>query len=287
MHIITKDLIKKYLSLYEFFNKDERLAGRRLISFLKGRGEREVAVGICLEFIYSLKLAASRKEVAFLCLMLEALGENAAEVELIRKAALRELKTIKVEKRKMRLATKENFRKTILKLAEKEKFEEIMFLVVALATGRRGIDVVRVNKENLLEVQPGKFLAKLDFDKRSVKPVFFTISVEEVKDWLEGLISLDRFNGWLRQRCGEVGFLFRKNLQKNIGRFLQDFTLHSLRTIKAVWLLLDGCSEDEVKRRLGWVDDRMLIRYVRSDPGVLRDCRNLEEALFILDGFLE
>ena len=287
MFINTKEVTKKYISLFEFFSKDEKLAGRRLIQFLKSQQGREVEVKLCLDFIFGLKLSAGRKEISFLCVMLEALGENRAEVELIRKASLRKLKTIKVEKRILRLASKENFKLTIVNLAKKGKFEEILFLVLALTTGRRGADLERIRKENLLEVQEGKFLAKLDFDKRSAKPIFFPIKVEEVKEWLDGLVSREKVNAWLRQKSREEGLLFRKNLKKNLGRFLKDFTLHSLRTIKAVWLLFEGVREDEVKRRLGWVDDRMLIRYVRSDPGVLRDCESLEEALFVLDGFLE
>ena len=287
MNIKVKKFKKQFLALAEFWSKDERLAGKRMLAFLDRRGKRKVRVSDCVDFILHLKLSAGRKELDFLCQMLKILGENSQKVDLIKKAAKRRLKLVKVVKRKSTLPSKEMFQQSIVNMTRKNKVEEIAFLCVALATGKRGIDLERITLENIKKVREGRFLIKLEWDKRSTKPTVFILELEEVREWLEGCIDIDELNAWLTLVSTKKGQLFSKNISKNMNRLLSGFTLHSLRSVKAIWLLLSGNTEDEVKRRLGWSDDRTFLRYLRSEPACLKDCDSVNEAIMVLQDFFE
>ena len=276
---------RKFKEFNSLWNKDERLAGKRLLKFLNENFLERAHVEECLQFIFDLKLAAARKEISFLVQLLEMLGENRAEVDLVRRSALRKLKSIDVNTRPLKLPTREKFRKSILNLVAKGRFEEILFLSVVLSTGRRGIDVARLQKQQIFPLENSKFMAKLKFDKRSVKPTCFIIDFAEVREWLDGVVSVQRLNEFLLRRSNETGDLFKKNIQKNLGRFLEGFNLHALRTIKAVWLILQGHTQEEVTRRIGWTDDKMIIRYLRADPAIFATCQGIDEAIVILKEF--
>ena len=271
-----------FVEMLEFWSKDEKLAGKKLLEHMRSSGKSSISAGEGLEFIVSLRLSAARKDVAFLCTMLLILGQSGEKVRIFRKAAMRRLKKISVEKRDVKIATKQKFQNSLLTLISKNKLPELVFLCLVLCSGRRGIDVSRLCRENITELEEGKFLARLEFDKRSTKPTVFLINLQEVQDWLVGIVNIENLNAWLRQQARGKGQIFNEKIHKNLGRFLDGFSLHSLRSVRAVWLLKEGFSEEDVKVRLGWLDDRMLLRYLRTSPEVLRGCSTLDEALLLL-----
>ena len=271
-----------YTEMLEFWSKDEKLAGKKLLEHMRCTGKPSISAGEGLEFIVSLRLSAARKDVAFLCTMLIILGQSGEKVRVFRKAAMRRLKNVSVEKRVAKIATKQKFQNSLLTLITKNKLAELVFLCLVLCSGRRGIDISRLCRENITELEDGKFMARLDFDKRSARPTVFVINLQEVHDWLDGIVITENLNAWLRQQASGTGRIFDGKIHKNLGRCLDGFNLHSLRSVRAVWLLKDGFSEEDVKIRLGWLDDRMLLRYLRTSPEVLRGCGTLEEALILL-----
>ena len=282
MKLDYKKVSEAYYELLEFWSKDEKLAGKKLLDFLLASGKPSISAGEGLDFIVGLRLSAARKDVAFLCTMLIILGQNEEKVRVFRKAALRRLKKVTVEKREAKIATKQKFKNSLLTLVAKNKLTDLVFLCLVLCSGRRGVDISRLCRENITEFENGKFLARLEFDKRSAKPTVFVINLQEVHDWLDGIVIIENLNAWLRQQARGKGRIFEGKIHKNLGRFLDGFNLHSLRSVRAVWLLKDGFSEEEVKVRLGWLDDRMLLRYLRASPEVLRGCGTLDEALILL-----
>ena len=282
MKLVIRSLADNFYELKEFWNKDELLSGKRLLKFVKDRGLEEIEASACLDFVLGLKLAAARKDIAFLCLILELQGENPARVHVFKKAALRRIKKVEVKKRQPKIATEQNFKSSLYSLINKNKLEELVFLCLALNTGRRGIDLVRLKKQDVSCLGEGKFLAKLEWDKRNSHPVFFTIKLSETALWTKEIVNINNLNAWLLHQSKGTGLLFRNNIQKNLNRYLNNFNLHSLRSVRAVWLLLDGLSEQEVKLRLGWSDDRSFLRYIRTTPEILRDCDGLDGAVNLL-----
>ena len=282
MRLVISSLSDDFVEMKEYWNKDEKLSGKRLLNFVKGLGAEEVEASTCLDFIFSLNLVAVRKDIAFLCTMLEFQGENPARVHVFKKAATRKIKNLEVKKRQPKIATEQKFKNSLYNLVNKNRLEELAFLCLALNTGRRGIDLSRLKKQDLSSLGEGKFLAKLEWDKRNSHPIFFTINLSETARWTDGIVNVGNLNNWLLYQSRSSGLLFKNNIQKNLNRYLDDFNLHSLRSVRAVWLLMEGLSEQEVKLRLGWSDDRSFLRYIRATPEILKDCDGLEGAVNLL-----
>lgn len=263
---------------------DKRAAGR-LEVFMNQEKKRKIDAVKIIDKLASLNLASSSKDLNFFLTCLETIKVNKGSLKLLRKYAARKAKAIKPQKRPTKFPTQQNFHLTVTTLLTKKKFSKVLFLCLVLATGRRGVEIQRLSGANIIDKGNGVFLARLDWSKKSVKPSYFDINLQSVKDWLGEVVDLEIVNQKLRAACGKNLPLFKRNIHKNMNRDLVNFSLHSLRTVKSIFMLRQGCSEGEIMKQLGWQDQRMVTRYIRIDPDLLKRSQGMDEALKWVEKF--
>ena len=248
------------------------------------RGGSKMAVLDLVQRLVELKLTSFKKDLSFLLKLLKVLGWSEVELSWIRATGLAKSKKITYTKRHTVFPDTSTFQKGLSGLLADGKAQAALFVCMVISSGRRGVEVSRLKIENLSWIDE-KLVGKLEWSKTSVKPVVFEMDFDQVKEWLEPVVSIGKVKDSIRAMMQEnSGLMFSETIHKNLGKKL-GYSLHALRTVKAVFMLRAGHSDSEIKNQLGWVDDRMLLRYVRMDPRILKTQTSMDEAMKIVMKF--
>ena len=279
--VVVSDLLALEKNYAVAWSVTEKSAFKRLAALLADR--KKVATMKVVRGLVDLGLTSIKKDLSFFCKLLTVLGWSSVEVEWLKAAGIEMTKKITYKKRDTVFPDKEVFQNNLSFLLGEGKAEAALFVAATLASGRRGVEVSRLTGENLAVID-GKLVAKLDWSKTSVKPICFQIDFEQVSEWLEPVLSVAKVRDAMASFIDRPGSVFAENIHKNIGKRL-GFSLHALRSIKAIFMLVGGFEDKDIKNQLGWTDDRMLLRYVRMDPRIVKGQMSVEQALEIVQRF--
>ena len=266
------------------WSKQERLAFGRILNGF-GNDDRVMVTRIT-DFLLNLKLTSFKKDLAFFGRLLQLLGWKEPVVGWLKKAAIAESKKIVYRKRNTRFPSKLDFQSTLEDLLSKQKAQEILFLACVLGSGRRGCEIARLETRDMAWISD-KLVCKLPWSKTSLKPICFEIDLDLVEDWLEPVLDVGKIKAALAKSLKLEGSLFRENIHKNFTRILKGFNLHAIRSVTAIFMVRGGATDSEVMTQLGWVDNRMLLRYLRVTPGLVSGQLSVDAAIELVRNFAE
>ena len=144
------------------------------------------------------------------------------------------------------------------------------------ASGRRAIDISRIQKKATF-YSDDKWFVTLDKDKQNALPVNFSFKFDDVL--FEEMAQLQKRLSSAFQKSDAP--FNRVNWQKL--RRKAEFRLHSLRNRKAIKLILEGLSVQEVQIALGWSDLKSLQRYLKISPDAIRILNSYEKVLSVIE----
>ena len=263
----------------ELANKADGLALNRVYLFLskpRFRGQEFIDASVILFKIARLGLTKSKSEVNTFFKVMKSLGEPGLLEEIQLKKAIKLSKEAKPKTKPKQLVTKEGFRDACQVLLSKNKGRHVLALHILLCCGRRRRDLARITSDNI-RMDDGKFLARLPFDKMNQEPITFYIdfssipltwslfSPTQLKEALEEVLSLSE---------KPFEFVRPSSFSREVG-----FRVHGLRSIKAVYMTLEGISDADIMSYIGWANLRSLERYRRLDRSVLVGIAELDGAI--------
>ena len=248
--------------------------------------KKEMEADVVADSVLRLGLTSLKKDLSFLQRLLGMLGWKEPATAWLKASTLAKAKNVTYKKRSTVFPSSIEFKTSIEELLCKNKFQEVLFLAMVLASGRRGVEVQRLMVEDLDWVDD-ELVARLPWSKTSVKPVVFKVQLDLVAEWLEPELEVARLKASLGKMMKGTGKLFKDNIHKNIGRSLKGFNLHSLRSVAAVFMILNGSADSTIMRQLGWADARMLLRYVRMAPEVLKGQTSVDAAMMVVKKFAD
>ena len=172
-------------------------------------------------------------------------------------------RNLKARKNTQKIATPSRFRKVITDLATKEEWNFIIFIYLCLLSGRRGVDVLRTKKKDILKVDSQKYSICSEYDKcgtgRSFIVDFEELDTVWITDKMEKSKIIENLQKIMKSRSGNEN-MFNFSLH-NLSRKLKLFNLHSLRRIKVIDLIHRKIPIETIKSRMAWTTPQSFNRY--------------------------
>ena len=147
-----------------------------------------------------------------------------------------------------------------LERANKGKFS-LLFLLM-LGSGRRAVDIMRI--ESSLVDQIGKFKYEIivPFDKMCAGQIKFRLDFNAIHpNWRPAPLEVIDQMFRAELNTDEKPFYICKS--KNLSRMAKNFHPHGIRTLTTLHLTSLGLSDNRIMKIIGWSDIRSLILYRR------------------------
>ena len=153
------------------------------------------------------------------------------------------------------------FIKTIRALDRQGKGKVALLLILMLSSGRRAVDISRINSLLVRPTGRFKYSIILPFDKKNPNEIKFKIDFNSIPScYLPTCVS--RIDQSFRAELQGSVFPFEICGSKNLSRLCK-FQPHSLRCLFAINLTLLGFKDEVIMRIAGWRDLRSLQLYRR------------------------
>ena len=155
----------------------------------------------------------------------------------------------------------ESFINAIKNLDRQGKGKVALLLLVMISSGRRCVDVTRVNSLHVHPIGLYKYSVLLPFDKKNHNEIKFKIDFNAIPDsYLP--TNLEKIDRSFRAELQSCIFPFESCASKNLSRML-NFQPHSLRSLFAINLTALGFRDELIMKITGWRDLRSLQLYRR------------------------
>ena len=153
------------------------------------------------------------------------------------------------------------FRETIKSLYYQDKGKMALILILMLSSGRRFIDICRLDSSKIRWIGDFLYKASLPYDKKSDSEITFKIDFSAIPISFRpsDLSSIDLC---FRAELATSIFPFEHCKDKNLSRSLK-FHPHSIRSLVAIYLTKEGLSDEQIMVVAGWKDLRSLQLYRR------------------------
>ena len=279
MFLNIKATLRYLKGCMELANKADSLALNRVYLFLskpRFRGQESIDSSVILFKIARLGLTKSKSEVNTFFKVMKSVGDPGLLEEIQLKKAIKISKEVRPKAKPKQLVTSEGFRDACQALLSKNKGRHVLALHILLCCGRRRRDLARITSSNIRN-EHGRFLARLPFDKMNQEPVTFYIdfssipmswslfSPTQLEEALEAVLALSE---------QPFEFVRPSSFSREVG-----FRVHGLRSIKAVYMTLEGVSDADIMTNIGWASLKSLDRYRRLDRSVLVGLAELDGAI--------
>ena len=153
------------------------------------------------------------------------------------------------------------FINTIRNLDKSGKGKAALLLLVMLSSGRRAVDVSRVNSLLVRPIGKYKYSVVLPFDKKNAKEIKFKIDFNAIPaSYLP--VDLEKIDQSFRAELQASIFPFEVCGSKNLSRLFK-FKPHSLRSLFSINLTRLGFEDGRIMKIAGWRDLRSLQLYRR------------------------
>ena len=247
--------------------KNETTWLNRFSNFITWTNDHPVSVDDYVRWLASKNFASFKQELGFL---LKFLAEFQSISPFVRRHLFR-LQSNVVIRRKQEIPTSS----MIVAVLPKLNVHEQIFLLVLCSCGRRSIDLTRFSSGSL-KVISDTFYVRLERDKSNSNPVRFAFT------W-DSTINVDwRFYDQAFRRLLKIReFPFEKISVQRIRRKSKEigFHLHGTRNRKALQLIQNGVSMDQIKQIIGWSADESLERYSKLSAFDICNFSTLDDAI--------
>ena len=242
--------------LYRWFNNDEDLVVNDYVAYLA-----------------DLHQATFRQEVNFLIRLIKSTNCRVSGFEArFWRNATSERET---KPKPARLPTKVQIEQLLNTLEP----EEQVFVAILAASGRRSIDIIRINSKQVKNSGP-KCFATIRKDKTHRTPVTFSWTWEA------------EFND--RERMKNLKIVFQNMLENSIYPFENvkvnkirkriSFRLHGFRHRRAIDMIRKGSSKEDTMSYIGWASESSLTTYIKLSITDLKSFQTLEECINFING---
>ena len=252
--------------LWYTFLKPEKSWTNKLYRWFNGT--EDLRVDDYVHYLASLQQATFRQEVNFLIRLLRAahIEISSFEARLWRTTANK----VEILRKSARIPTHGQISRFLNDLDLREK----MFILILSASGRRSVDISRINSSQV-KFMGDKCFATVHKDKTHRHPV--TFSWEWNQDFysqiqLEHLQS--EFLKMLRTEQHPFG-----TVKVNKLRCKVKFRIHGFRHRKAIDLIRKGHSAEETMSYIGWQSQDSLTNYIKLSISDLKSFDSLEQCI--------
>ena len=276
----TSKLIKIARAAKELVPPKSRASLTRLINIVKSSGAKRSSSWKVSRKLAKTGLCKSRQEIRQFYDILDVVKPCGFIEQLEKNKALRLAgRTIPLSVRKKIVPSSGSFKNTCKRLQRQGKDTEKLMLLLMVATGRRFVDLTRLDATRITPRGRFRYHFMLNWDKKSNgQRVLVKVDLRAIPElWrTDDLDKVDRaFKRALDQNRRPLQGL--KN--KNFSRLVADFRPHSLRTLVALHLTREGLTDEKIKSVIGWRDDRSLKLYRVINREETLSCRDLDEAV--------
>lgn len=251
----------------------------RIIKFAKQFPTQRVSSWKLARKIATTGLSKSSNEIRQLYDLLDAIRPIGFIEKLEMNKALRlAASTPRISFRKKTIPSSLDFINTCKKLKGQGKELEKLTLLVLLASGRRTVDITRLDSARVCSKGQYKYQFVLSRDKKNRRKVVAKIDFSAIPEkWRpDDLGKIDRaFNRALKLDNRP----FSKMTSKNFNRLVVNFRTHSIRSLLALHLTRNGLSDDTIKSIIGWRDERSLKLYRVLTREEAINCPSLDHAV--------
>ena len=132
-----------------------------------------------------------------------------------------------------------------------------------LCSGRRAIDIIRIESGRVCRLGRYKYKIILPHDKKNDHEIEFVANLEAIPPTFRPT-CLDKINSVLVAELNRESWPFKSCADKNLSRSL-NFHPHGIRSLVSIYLTLLGLSDEQIMRVVGWQDRRSLLLYRRIE----------------------
>ena len=240
---------------------------RRILTWMKENQLYENRLvfepSIYIDHLRSLQLKAHQAEITFLCRIFQLSGYEVNYFEN------RSWKIVEPQIRiRKALPTTSVIRNDLSKL---DLFEGL-FVLLLYVSGRRSIDLIRLKSSNVTVVDDDvNIILEYCKTKKKLSSYKFTI-VHDLE--MDDLPHLKLFATLLQQRA----FPF-ENINISKIALKLSFTPHTLRSCRAIQLVLQGLSVPEVMSQIGWSEESTYKHYIRLPTSSILKLNNFDKVV--------
>ena len=168
----------------------------------------------------------------------------------------------KAKKNKI-IPSSSNFIGAVKKFDRMNKGKIALLLILMISSGRRAIDIMRINSSQVTYLGHYKYKIFIPFDKKNDHEIRFIADLEAIPP-IYRPTSLENLDSALKAEFNSDLYPFKSCSNKNISRML-NFHPHSIRSLVAIYLTSLGLDDDRIKSVAGWKDQRSLVLYRRLE----------------------
>ena len=285
----TRDLSTKQILIFlnrhkKFFNKKENTYHKRWSNWLRLYSPKKVRLQKYIQKYLKLKLVNSVQEVKKVIHWYNDAAkfyDRRCLTEIAALSLIRQAKQVSKERKKQKQSNARDI-VTITKWQDAVKAcehngEELLFLNLLFRTGRRSIDLKRLQYSDV-KIAPNKLVFFIRGDKTNTSRVSFSIEEKHPLENTWEMLPFQEIKSQLlacKERTGPIfDNLSRKKLSKKLG-----FNLHGLRRLATLELLSRGMSKVDVADKIGWSCLRMVDHYARVSSTVAGQLGCISEML--------
>ena len=156
------------------------------------------------------------------------------------------------------------FIKTLKRLECEGKGKIVLLLLVMLSSGRRAVDIIRIQSNMVTPRDQSRYEVFIPFDKINFGSVRFIIDFRAIpKQWRP--TSIAAMDNFFCAELRESNRPFKEIKIGNLCRSVKSFNPHALRSLLALHLTQLGMSDIRIMKIVGWKDSRSLGLYRRLD----------------------
>ena len=160
------------------------------------------------------------------------------------------------------------------------KTDQQNFVKLMAITGRRAIDLLRL-RWNLINISGNRVCAVLPKDKTHRNAlVSFTFEFNEY----DLALGKRDFVAWLKKgvKTNSKKLVFENFKKQQVTTKCRTFKLHSLRNRKAISMLVNGKSPEQVQDKIGWASLHSLLRYTKLSVEFIQSFNSYNEVVEFL-----
>ena len=257
----TNQLLKLIKRIKPFINEKQSRLINRLLPYLRKKKSAKFKVTEFADKLFRLGLASFKFEITWYFNLLKQISHEKFILNMMKQHYRQKSKEVSTKKVKKRLPSPNEVSSAIQRLFAKGKKKLGLLLILMYLTGRRSIDLLRLQAADVSKISNNMFAASIPRDKKHNYQRNFKIDLTYWEDnwcFLKKKVFLREFEKLLGQ-----GRVFEGVCKASLARDVAIIKPHILRSVRAIILVKKGLSDQKVLDFIGWDDLKSMRRYVK------------------------
>ena len=218
--------------------------------------------------LFRLNLASYKTEVSFYFDLIYAIHGDKMVIRMMKKHFRSLANKQKINKKEKKLPEADTVSTEIQRLYYSNKKVHAILFITMYLTGRRSIDLSRLEGKNVSYIGDNKYAAFIAKDKKHTfrRNFIIDLGLYDV-NWCG--LPVEVFEKELKLLLKNK-LVFGKVVLASLAREAANFQPHILRSIRALLLIRMGWSVNKVLEFVGWDDERSLNRYIKLDKSQVK-----------------